>query len=306
MIRDIAKDVGKEIVLKMSGEETELDRTVIDEIGDPLIHLLRNSADHGIETPSERVKIGKSSIGCINLRAYQDGNNVMIEVEDDGKGINVNNIKNSIIKKGILSPEAANSLTKQEAIDYLFKPSFSTAEKVTDLSGRGVGLDVVRTKIEMLGGVVEVDTEVGKGSKFVVRLPLTLAIIQALLVNIGVEKYAIPLGNIQEIIKVKKEDIKLLKKKEVISLRDILIPIIRLEDALNVQKNENFNPKALTVIVTRKGEKLTGFLVDSLIGQQEVVIKTLGKLLTGIRIIAGATILGDGNVALILDANSLI
>jgi len=271
-----------------------------------LIHLLRNSADHGIESPQEREKAGKNKAGNINLRAYQDGNNVIIEVEDDGKGINTDVIKKKVISKGIISLELANSLTKQELIEYLFKPSFSTADKVTDLSGRGVGLDVVKTKIETLGGVVEVDTEVGKGSKFIIRLPLTLAIIQALMVNVGVEKYAIPISAIQEIVKVKNEDIKVIQKKEVITLRNMLIPVLRLGEALKVEKTNEINAKANTVIIARKGEKLSGLIVDSLIGQQEIVIKSLGKLLSGLRIIAGATILGDGNVALIIDVNSLM
>ena len=304
MIRDISKKLGKDIELVMSGEETELDRTVIDEIGDPLIHLLRNAADHGLETTEERMSIGKSKKGTIKLQAYQDGNSVVIEVEDDGKGININKIRNKAIKKGTITKEEATTMTENEIIDLLFKPSFSTAEKISDLSGRGVGLDVVKSRITALGGHVEVETEFGKGSKFIVRLPLTLAIIQALMIHIADEKYAIPLSNIQNIEDVYKEDIKLVQNQEVIVVRNEIIPIIRLRDALGLPKAEDQD--TMMGVIVKKGEKQVGFIVDSLIGQQEIVIKSLGKYLSGIDIIAGATILGNGEVALILDVNSLI
>lgn len=306
MIRDIAKDLGKEIELKMSGEETELDRTVIDEIGDPLIHLLRNSCDHGLESTEKRKELGKPEIGRINLTAYQSGNNVLIEVEDDGAGINIDKIKNKAIENGIITKEAANSMTQQDAIELLFRPSFSTAEKITGLSGRGVGLDVVKTKIEQLGGTVEVETQSGRGSKFIIKLPLTLAIYQALLVNVGGEKYAIPLGAIYQIYNWSAEDVKTVQGQEVILLRNMVVPITRLADSLEVpNRNEQANQKQLKIVIVRKGEKLTGLVVDSVIGQQEIVIKSLGKLLTGIKYLAGATILGDGNVALIVDVNSI-
>lgn len=304
MIRDISREIGKEINLTMSGEETELDRTVIDEIGDPLIHLLRNSADHGIESMEMRKQIGKSAAGNVSLKAYQDGNNVIIEVSDDGQGININKVKKKAIEKGHISKELAAGLTQKDIIDFLFKPSFSTADKITGLSGRGVGLDVVKTKIEALGGAVEVETEFGKGSKFIIRLPLTLAIIQALLVLIGNEKFAIPLSSIKEIINISPNDIKQVQKQEVILLRNMVVPVVRLDRVLEVPKEEK-SQKQYTIVIVKKGEKLSGFLVGSLIGQQEIVIKSLGKLLSGIRSIAGATILGDGNVALILDVNSL-
>ncbi len=304
MIRDISRELGKEIVLTMSGEETELDRTVIDEIGDPLIHLLRNSADHGLETLEKRRKLGKPDEGNIYLRAYQDGNNVVIEVEDDGAGINTEAVKKKAIERGLINKEISNSISQKEIVEFLFKPSFSTADKITDLSGRGVGLDVVKTKIEALGGLVEVETEQGKGSKFIIRLPLTLAIIQALLVLIGEEKYAIPLNSIKEIINIAPDEIKLVQKQEVILLRNTVVPIVRLGRILDVQQSEK-QQKQLTVVIVKKGDKLSGFMVDNLIGQQEIVIKSLGKFLAGIKFIAGATILGDGNVALIIDVNSL-
>jgi len=306
MIRDIARELSKDIQLHMSGEETELDRTVIDEIGDPLIHILRNSADHGLETQEERIRAGKPPIGNIFLRAYQDGNNVAIEVEDDGRGIDVEKVRKKIVEKGLETAEIVQSLSDKEVIGYLFRPNFSTADKVTDLSGRGVGLDVVKTKIEALGGMVEVESVRGKGSKFTIRIPLTLAIIQALMVKIGDEKYAIPLSSIKEIENVKPGDIRLVRNQEVILLRDMVIPVVRLDRILGVPGTlPDEKKKSITCVIVKKGEKLSAFIVDALIGQQEIVIKSLGKLLAGVRYIAGATILGDGNVALILDVNSL-
>ncbi len=305
MIRDIAKDLGKEIELVMSGEETELDRTVIDEIGDPLIHLLRNSCDHGLESIEKRKQLGKPEVGRINLTAYQSGNNVIIEVGDDGAGLNIDKIKAKAIENGIVTREAANSMSQQEAIELLFRPSFSTADKITGLSGRGVGLDVVKTKIEQLGGTVEVETQIGKGSKFLIKLPLTLAIYQALLVNVGSEKYAIPLGSIYQIYEWQSEDVKTVQGQEVILLRNMVVPITRLADSLEVPDSNTKTQKKLKIVIVRKGEKLTGLIVDSVIGQQEIVIKSLGKMLTGIKYLAGATILGDGNVALIIDVNSI-
>lgn len=304
LIRDLSKDLGKEINLVMSGEETELDRTVIDEIGDPLIHLLRNSIDHGIESAGKRKEQGKPIVGKIDLKAYQDGNNVIIEVCDDGNGINADAVKKKAIERGILNKDLANNLSQKDIIDYLFRPSFSMADKITDISGRGVGLDVVKTKIEALGGAVEVTTEMGKGSKFIIRLPLTLAIIQALLVYVGEEKFAIPLSSIHSIESITPNDIKLVQKQEVMLLRKMVIPIVRLNKVLDAKTN-GVEHKQLKVVIVKKGEKLSGFAVDSLIGQQEIVIKSLGKLLLGIKLIAGATILGDGNVALIIDVNSL-
>jgi len=305
MIRDISKELGKEVNLIMSGEETELDRTVIDEIGEPLIHLLRNSIDHGIESVEERRKMGKPEVGQIFLRAYQDGSDVVIEVDDDGQGINIEKVKKKIVEKGLVSKEIVSSLSKKDVIDYLFRPSFSTADKITDISGRGVGLDVVKTKIESLGGVVDVETERGKGSKFIIRLPLTLAIIQALLVVVGEEKYAIQLSSINQIIKISPDEIKKVQNQEVILLRNNVIPIIRLDEVLEVPKEKKAEKK-LTVVIVKKGDKLSGLLVDGIIGQQEIVQKPLGKLLSGIKIITSATILGDGNVALILDVNSIV
>jgi two-component system chemotaxis sensor kinase CheA len=307
MVRDISKELKKDIVLHMSGEETELDRTVIDEIGEPLIHIIRNSADHGLEKPEKRKERRKEETGNIWLRAYQEGNNVVIEVEDDGQGIDIEKVRKKIVGKGLESEEAAADLTEREIIQYLFQPNFSTAEKVTDLSGRGVGLDVVKTKIEALGGTIELNSTFGMGSKTIIRLPLTLAIIQALLVMVGTEKYAIPLSYIREITDIKTSDIQFVRKQEVIVLRDMLIPLVRLDQVLEVSKDElSDTNKLLTCVIVRKGDKLYGLTIDALIGQQEIVIKSLGKLLADIRYIAGATILGDGNVALIIDVNSIV
>ena len=305
MIRDISKKLDKKMELYMSGEETELDRTVIDEIGDPLMHMLRNAADHGLESNEERIKAGKPEVGSIFLNAYQDGNNVVIEVRDDGKGVDVEKVKKKAIEKGTITPEQAAAMTEKEAIDLLFRPSFSTAEKISDLSGRGVGLDVVKSKIEALGGDVEAKTVLGGGTTFIVRLPLTLAIIQSLMVELGKEKYAIPLGSIQTIEDVLPSDIKYVQTKEVIHLRGNVIPLIRLRDVLDVPEDD-FAPESLTVVIVAKGDKLAGLVIDNLIGQQEIVIKSIGKYINNSKMISGATILGDGEVALILDANAII
>ena len=306
MIRDLSKKLGKKMELYMTGEDTELDRTVVDEIGDPLMHMLRNSADHGLEPNDVRVANGKPETGSIFLDAYQDGNNVVIAVKDDGGGINVEAVRNKAIERGTVTPEQAETMTEKEIIDLLFLPSFSTAKKVSDVSGRGVGLDVVKSKIESLSGEVEVKNRFGEGSSWIIRLPLTLAIIQALMVVVGDEKYAIALGSIQTIEDVLPEDIKLVQAKEVIHIRGTVIPIIRLRNVLDIPSTEENSNKNLTVIIVKKGDKLAGLVVDELIGQQEVVIKSMGKYIKVPKMISGATILGNGEVALILDTNALI
>ena len=305
MIRDLTKKLGKPMELYMSGEETELDRTVIDEIGDPLMHLLRNSADHGIESAEIRRERGKNEVGSIFLDAYQDGNNVVIEVRDDGNGIDVEKVRTKAIEKGTITEEQAAVMSDDEIINLLFRPSFSTAEKVTDVSGRGVGLDVVKSKIEALGGDVEVKSVYGEGSTFIIRLPLTLAIIQALMVKLGDEKFAISLGSIQTIEDIPVSEIKYVHAKEVIHIRGSVIPLIRLRDLLDVP-GEQDNQENITVVIVSKGDKYAGLVVDSLIGQMEIVIKSLGKYININKMISGATILGDGSVALIIDANTLV
>ena len=305
MIRDLSKKLDKKMQLFMSGEETELDRTVVDEIGDPLMHLLRNSADHGLESAEVRKERGKPEVGSIFLDAYQDGNNVIIEVRDDGNGIDVEAVKKKAIERGTITPEQAENMADKDVIGLLFLPSFSTAKEVTDVSGRGVGLDVVKSKIESLSGEVEVKTKLGEGSTFIIRLPLTLAIIQALMVEVGGEKYAIPLGSIQTIEDVEPAEIKYVQAKEVINLRGTVIPLIRLNEVLDNESTKNADENLLVIIV-KKGDKLAGLVVDELMGQQEIVIKSLGNYINKNKIISGATILGDGEIALILDTNALL
>ena len=306
MIRDLTKKLDKKMELYMSGEETELDRTVVDEIGDPLMHLLRNSADHGIESAEVRAERGKPEVGSIWLDAYQDGNNVVIEVRDDGNGIDTEAVKNKAISRGIITPEQAVNMSEKEVIDLLFLPSFSTSEKVTDVSGRGVGLDVVKSKIEALSGEVEVKSVLGVGSTWIIRLPLTLAIIQALMVVIGGEKYAISLGSIQTIEDIPTDEIKLIQNKEVIHLRGNVIPLIRMDKELDTVSTKGPDEN-MTILIVKKGDKMAGLVVDELLGQQEIVIKSMGKYIDNkCKLISGATILGDGEVALILDANVLL
>ena len=305
MIRDMQKSLNKKMELHMSGEETELDRTVVDEIGDPLMHLLRNSADHGLESAEVRKERGKPETGNIYLDAYQDGNNVVIEVRDDGNGIDVEKVREKAISRGTITPEQAENMSDKEIIDLLFLPSFSTKEVVSEISGRGVGLDVVKSKIEALSGEVEVKSKLGEGSTWTVRLPLTLAIIQALMVVVGNEKYAISLGSIQTIEDISPSEIKLVQNKEVIQLRGSVIPIIRLSNVVEVESTKSPEDN-LVVVIVKKGDRLAGLVVDELIGQQEIVIKSLGKYISKCKFISGATILGDGEVALILDANALI
>ncbi len=304
MIRDLSRKLGKPMELYMTGEETELDRTVVDQIGDPLQHLLRNSADHGIESAEVRRAAGKPEAGSIFLKAFQEGNNVIIEVGDDGAGIDTEMVKRKAIERGIVTEEQASNLSQKEIIDFLFMPSFSMAKQITDISGRGVGLDVVKSNIEALGGDVEVKNNPGQGSTFIVRLPLTLAIIQALMVEIRDEKYAIALGSISNIENINVNDIKYVQAEEVIHLRGMVIPLVRLDNMIDSVPKETEDEDIIVVIV-KKGDNYAGVVVDNLIGQQEIVIKSLGKTLENNKIISGATILGDGEVALIIDINAI-
>lgn len=305
MIRDLSRQLGKKMELYMTGEETELDRTVVDQIGDPLQHLLRNSADHGLESNEVRIQRGKPEVGSIFLNAYQEGNNVIIKVGDDGNGIDVEAVKNKAIERGTITAEQAANMTQKEIINLLFLPSFSMAKKISDISGRGVGLDVVKSNIEALGGDVEVNTVLGEGSTFTVRLPLTLAIIQALMVEVRDEKYAIALGSISNIESVPVKEIKYVEAREVIHLRGNVIPLVRLDKILDINDGQE-DPETLTVVIVKKGDSLAGLVVDNLMGQQEIVIKALGNYINNNKLISGATILGDGEVALILDVNTLI
>ena len=269
MIRDLSRKLDKKMELYMTGEDTELDRTVVDQIGDPLQHLLRNSADHGLEDNATRIAKGKPEVGSIFLNAFQEGNNVIIQVGDDGNGIDVEAVRNKAIERGVITEEQAETMSQKEIINLLFLPSFSMAKKITDISGRGVGLDVVKSNIEALGGDVEVKTELGVGTTFTVRLPLTLAIIQALMVEIRDEKYAIALGSISNIEDIPVKDIKYVEAQEVIHLRRKVIPLIRMDQVLDIEPKEE-EPESLTVVIVQKGENLAGLVVDNLIGQQEI------------------------------------
>lgn len=305
MVRQLARDLGKKINLEIIGAETELDRTVIDEIGDPLVHLLRNAIDHGIETPDVRRAKGKPEEGTVKLKAYHSGNHVFIEIEDDGAGISREKVLRKAISKGIISEQNAANLTDKQVYELIFASGFSTADKVSDISGRGVGLDVVKSTIESLGGSVSIDSEEGVGSVFSIQLPLTLSIISVMLVEIQKEKYAIPLSSIIETAIVKKEDILHAHNQKVIDFRGKVVPLLFLKDIFEVpvvKEEDDF----LSVVMVRKGEKMAGLVVDSFIGQQEVVLKSLGNYLTSVFAISGATILGDGQVALIIDCNALI
>ncbi len=306
MVRDLAKELGKEVDFVIEGKETELDRTVIDEIGDPLVHLLRNAVDHGIEYPEERRQKGKPSAGLVRLVAKHEGNNVFIEVSDDGKGLDLDLIREKAVEKGLATAQEVSNMTAAQVADFMFRSGFSTAHNITDISGRGVGLDVVKNKIESLNGDIVVDTVWGQGTTFKIRLPLTLAIIQALLVKVGDETYAIPLSSVDETTMISKADIKMVQSQEVVLLRGKVLPLVKAGDLLDSPNKQENNEDIMYVVVVRKGDKQLGIVVDSLIGQQEIVIKSLGRLLTGIPGVAGGTILGDGAVSLILDTNTLV
>lgn len=305
MVRGLAKDLKKKVNLEIIGAETELDRTVIDEIGDPLVHLLRNSIDHGIETPDKRLTVDKSDEGNITLRAYHSGNHVFIEVSDDGAGINRDKVLKKAIASGVVSKENEKNLTDKQVYELLFASGLSTAEQITDVSGRGVGLDVVKSKIESLGGNVTVDSVLGEGTTFSIQLPLTLSIISVMLVEVQSEKYAIPLSSIIETAIVKDEDILAAHNQKVIDFRGTVVPLINFTDFFEVPKTRQQDAYH-SIVIVRKGAKMAGLVVDSFIGQQEIVLKSLGNYLSNVFAISGATILGDGQVALIVDCNVLI
>ncbi|MCM3759805.1 chemotaxis protein CheA [Alkalihalobacillus oceani] len=305
MVRSLSKDLNKKVNLEIIGAETELDRTIIDEIGDPLVHLLRNSIDHGIETPDKRRQLGKPEEGTVRLKAYHSGNNVYIEIEDDGAGIDREKVLNKALTNGVISEEDAEKLTDQQVFGLLFASGFSTAEKITDVSGRGVGLDVVRNTFESLGGVVTVNSELGKGSVFSIQLPLTLSIIDVMLVELQDEKYAIPLSSIVETAIVNKQDVYSAHNQKVIDFRGKVVPLVFLKDIFQVP-GEQTDDEFYSLVIVHKGEKVAGLVVDSLIGQHDIVLKSLGNYLKDVFAISGATILGNGQVALIVDSNALI
>ncbi|WPP39819.1 chemotaxis protein CheA [Paenibacillus hunanensis] len=306
MVRDLAKSLDKKLDLIITGAETELDRTVIDEIGDPLVHLLRNSVDHGIESVAKRVAAGKNETGTVKLSAFHSGNHVFIEIEDDGNGIDREIILKKALKNGVVSQEVANTMKDEEVYQLLFAPGFSTAEVISDISGRGVGLDVVKSKITSLGGHVTVSSELGKGTKFSVQLPLTLSIISAMLIRVGSEKYAIPLTSIVETGIIKAKQVRDLHGSQLIPYRDTHIPLLSLSRVFEVPDFDEREEEETEIVVIRKGDKLAAIAVENFIGQNEIVLKSLGSYLPETMGISGATILGDGQVALIIDPNAFI
>jgi two-component system chemotaxis sensor kinase CheA len=306
MIRDIAKSLDKKVDLIITGADTELDRTVIDEIGDPLVHLLRNAVDHGVEPITDRIAAGKNETGTIHLRAFHSGNHVFIEIEEDGRGINRDKVLKTAIKNGIVSADQASKFSDEEVYKLLFASGFSTADKITDISGRGVGLDVVKTKIHSLGGHVSIESKLGSGTKFSVQLPLTLSIISAMLLRVENEKYAIPLSSIVETAVIQNDKIRNIQGNVFIDYRHNVIPLISLTQVFGIPIHEDANVTETEIVVIKKGEKLAALIVNEFIGQQEIVLKSLGKYLSDVFAISGATILGDGQVALIIDTNAFI
>ena len=306
MVRDLAKSLGKKVDFVITGAETELDRTVVDEIGDPLVHLIRNAIDHGLEPIADRKKAGKPETGKVNLRAYHSGNFVMIEIEDDGRGIDRKKVVDKAVQRGMLTAADAARLTDEQAYQLLFASGFSTAETVSDISGRGVGLDVVKTKIESLGGRVSVESTPGAGTRFIIRLPLTLSVISAMLVKLGPEKYAIPLSSIVETGIIEQNAIRNVHGTRVVDYRNSIVPVISLAEVLESPHYRDDAEAETEIVLVRKGDRMAALMVDDFIGQNDIVLKSLGKYLANNDIIFGATILGDGQVALIIDPNSLI
>ena len=307
VVRDIARELNKEVELIIEGADTELDKSVVEEINDPLVHIVRNAIDHGIEPPEERVKLGKPRKGKIILSAYHEGNYIIIEAADDGRGMDPEKLKQKALEKGLITETEARQMSKEEAYALIFKPGFSTAEKVTNLSGRGVGMDVVKTNVEKLNGIIEIKSEIGKGTKVILKIPLTLAIIQALLVKVTKEYFAIPLVSVVETVRITKDDIDKVENKDVLRLRENIIPLVYLGDTLGMGKNKRtLDGKEIYVVVVAIAEKKIGLVVDELIGREEIVIKSLGNYLTNIKGISGATIMGDGSVTLILDVANVI
>ncbi len=305
IVRDLAKEFSKNIKLVVKGEETEIDRGIIEELNDPLVHMIRNSCDHGVESPSERMAIGKPAEGTIVLDADQEGNNIVLRISDDGKGMDPDKLKAKAIEKGLLTFEQANQMPAREAFQLIFAPGFSTAAKVSAVSGRGVGMDVVRTNIQKLKGMIEIESEIGKGTTFIIKLPLTLAIIQGLLVKVANETYAIPLSSVIEVVALNQDEVYSINKQEVIRIRKDVLPILRLDFALNCP-NRKSTLEQRYVVTVGFGVQKVGLVVDELLGQQEIVIKSLGEYLGSVQGIAGSTILGDGRVIMIIDIAQLM
>lgn len=306
LVRDLSKTANKKINLIIEGEETELDKTLIEEINDPLVHIIRNSIDHGIEKEEDRIKAGKNRIGTIKLRAEHEGNNILITIEDDGKGIDPEVIKSKAINKGLISKEKADELSKQDLLNLIFLPGFSTAEVVTNISGRGVGMDVVKTNVTKLRGMINLESTVGIGTKIQIKLPLTLAIISGMVVKVDNEQFVIPLNSVIEVMRVHSENIYTINNKPVIKLRDRIIPLVSLREVVLNRKNQLAENIWQYVVIVGIAERQVGIEVDELLGQKEIVIKSLGSYIGRVPGIAGSTIMGDGTVILILDINELI
>ncbi len=305
MIRDLSRELDKKIELVISGEETELDKSIVEEIGDPLVHIIRNSCDHGIEMPDERLAKGKPETGTISLKAYNEGNAIVIQIDDDGKGLDVEMLKNKSLEKGIITEKEADTMSDKEAFGLIFKPGFSTAAAVTNVSGRGVGMDVVKTNIEKLNGIIDIESELGVGTSLKLKIPLTLAIIQALLVGVQEEHYAIPLASVLETVRISRDEIYTVENRSVMRLRDEVLSLVHIGDIFEVERILDSSEHAYVVVLGLGASKL-GLIVDSLVGQEEIVIKSLGDYLKGIEGVAGATIRGDGGVTLIVDVVALM
>ena len=305
MVRDLARELGKNIELIMSGEETELDKSIIEEIGDPLVHIIRNSCDHGIESPEVRVEKGKSEVGKIVLKAYNEGNHIVIEIQDDGKGLDPEAIKAKALEKGLITDRDAATMSDKEAFSLIFKAGFSTAAAITNISGRGVGMDVVKTNIEKLNGIIDIESQLGLGTTLKLKIPLTLAIIQALIVGVQEEFYAIPLSSVLETVRISQEEIYTVDGKSVLRLRDEVLPLVHMSSIFDV-RNDFGSAKEIYVVIIGLAEQKIGMIVDCLIGQEEVVIKSLGEYLKNIQGIAGATVRGDGKITLIVDVVAIM
>lgn len=304
MVRDLSQKLNKQVHLEMRGEETELDKSVADEIGDPLVHLVRNAIDHGIETPAERQAKGKAGEGQLTIAASQEGNSIVIRINDDGRGIQVEKIKEKALAKGLISEAELATMEHREILNLIFLPGFSTAEKVTDVSGRGVGMDVVRTNIRKINGSVDLESEPGKGSQIIIKLPLTIAIIQALMVEVERSIFAIPLSTVIEAVRISRSEIKTINGREVLHLRDRVLPLIRLAQEFDIPTDSN--RERFYVVVAALGDRRVGVVVDELRSQEEVVIKSIWDYLETVKGVSGATITGEGKVVLILDTSELV
>lgn len=305
IVRNLARDLGKKVDLKVFGEDTELDRSVVDEIGDPLIHLLRNAMDHGLETQAERIANGKPETGSIVLSAHHEGNQIIISIKDDGRGIDSDRVIAKALEKGLITQEQLSSMAQREIFELIFLPGFSTKEAASDLSGRGVGMDVVRTNIKKLNGIIDIKSEIGKGSEFILKLPLTLAIIQSLLVEVLGETYSIPLSSVLETLRVNESEFHTIGGRKVLKLKDSILPLLDIGKLFNVTQQKKIKDVCYIVVIGIAEKKL-GLVVSRLLGQQEVAIKSLGNYLSDVPGIAGSTIMGDGRVALIIDPSKLM